>query len=57
MIIRILGLIIGVLLIGAGIWYLVKEKHDCESRKIYTVVTIVGVVIVAGSLCSLLLTR
>lgn len=57
MIIRILGLIIGVLLIGAGIWYLVKEKHDCESRKIYTVVTIVGVVIAAGSLCSLLLTR
>ena len=57
MILRIFGLVIGILILGAGIWYLAKEKHDRESRKIYTVVTVVGLVLAAGSLCSLLLTR
>lgn len=57
MILRIIGLVIGILILGAGIWYLAKEKHDRESRKIYTVVTVVGLVLAAGSLCSLLLTR
>ena len=28
MAIKIIGLIIGVLVLGAGIYYLVKEKHD-----------------------------
>lgn len=57
MILRIIGLVIGILILGAGIWYLAKEKHDRESRRIYTVVTVVGLVLAAGSLCSLLLTR
>ena len=42
MAIQIIGLIIGVLVLGAGIYYLAKEKHDPESRKIYTVVSIIG---------------
>ena len=27
---------------GAGIYYLSKEKHDPESKKIYTVVSVIG---------------
>lgn len=45
MIIKIIGLIIGVLLLGMGIFYLVKEKDDKESRKIYTTVSVIGAVI------------
>ena len=28
--------------LGAGIYYLSKEKHDPESKKIYTVVSVIG---------------
>ena len=36
--------IIGTLnpVVGAGIYYLSKEKHDPESKKIYTVVSVIG---------------
>lgn len=50
---KIIGLIIGVLVLGAGIYYLVREKHDPESRKIYSVISVVGAVIAAA--CALLL--
>lgn len=53
MAIKIIGLIIGVLVLGAGIYYLVKEKHDPESKKIYTIVSIVGGIIAA--VCAVLL--
>ena len=53
MIVKIIGLIIGLLVLGAGICYLVKEKQDTESRKIYTVVSIIGGVIAA--VCAVLL--
>ena len=45
MIVTIIGLLIGLLVLGAGIYYLVKEKEDPESKKIYTVVTVIGLVI------------
>ena len=45
MAIKIIGLIIGILVLGAGIYYLAKEKHDPESKKIYTIVSIVGAVV------------
>ena len=45
--ITIIGMIIGVILAAAGIFYLIKEGHDQESKKIYTWVTIAGVVIAA----------
>ena len=45
MVIKIIALIIGVLVLGAGLYYLSKEKHDPESRKIYGVVSAVGAVI------------
>ena len=53
MAVKIIGLIIGILVLGAGIYYLVKEKHDPESKKIYTTVSVVGGVIAA--VCAVLL--
>ena len=51
--IKIIGLVIGALILAAGIYYLAKEKHDPESRKIYTVVSEAGGLIAA--VCVLLL--
>ncbi len=48
MIFDIIGLVIAVLVLGAGIYYLSKEKHDPESRRIYGVVTAVGAVLLVG---------
>lgn len=45
-----IAIIIGILLAGAGVYYLVKEKEDEESRKIYIVTLLVGVVLVAGGI-------
>ena len=42
MAIKIVGLLIGVLVLCAGIYYLAKEKHDPESRRIYAVVSAAG---------------
>ena len=53
MAVKIIGLIIGILVLGAGIYYLAKEKHDPESKKIYTTVSVVGGVIAA--VCAVLL--
>jgi len=53
MVFKIIGLIIGIVVLGTGIYYLAKEKHDPESKKIYTVVSAVGGVI--ALVCALLL--
>ena len=53
MAIRIIGLIIGILVLGAGVYYLIKEKKDPESRKIYAVVSAVGGLI--ALVCALML--
>ena len=45
MVIGIIGTIIGLLVLGAGIYYLVKEKGDSESKKIYSIVSAVGAVV------------
>lgn len=45
MVIGIIGIIIGLLVLGAGIYYLVKEKNDLESKKIYSIVSAVGAVV------------
>ncbi len=49
MAVKIIGLIIGILVLGAGVYYLVKEKQDPESRKIYTVVSVIGAAVAAVS--------
>lgn len=48
MAVKIIGLIIGILVLCAGIYYLVKEKHDPESKKIYTVVSVIGGIVTAA---------
>lgn len=53
MTIQIIGLIIGVLVLGAGVYYGAKEKADAESRRIYTAIGVVGGVVAA--VCALLL--
>ena len=55
MTVKIIGLIVGLLVLGAGLYYLVKEKKDPESRKIYGVVSAVGGVLVIGCILSLIL--
>lgn len=40
MAVSIIGIIIGAAVLGAGIYYLVKEKNDAESKKIYSVVSV-----------------
>lgn len=55
MIFNVVALIIGVLLLGAGIYYLVQEKSDGESKKIYGITAAVGAVIVIIILARLLL--
>lgn len=42
MTVSIIGIIIGVAVLGAGIYYFVKEKNDAESKKIYSVVSVLG---------------
>ena len=45
MVIGIIGIIIGLLVLGAGIYYLIKEKNDPESKKIYSIISAVGAVV------------
>ncbi|MFV0529344.1 MAG: hypothetical protein ACK5MN_11580 [Lachnospiraceae bacterium] len=47
MIITIVGLVIGILILGAGILYSVKEKHDAEAVKMYRIAVIAGIIIIA----------
>ena len=53
MAVKIIGLIVGALALGAGIYYLAKEKHDPESKKIYAVVSAAGGILTA--VCAVLL--
>ncbi len=53
MAIKIIGLIIGILVLGAGLYYLAKERHDSESKKIYTIASIIGGIVAA--VCAMLL--
>lgn len=46
MIFNVIGLLIGILIFGAGIYYLVKEGKDSESKKIYSAFAVVGAVII-----------
>ncbi len=45
MAVKIIGLIIGILILCCGIYYLVKEKNDPESRKIYSIISAAGMII------------
>lgn len=55
MAITIIGIITGAMILGAGIYYLAKEKTDREARKIYTITTVAGALILAGAILKLVL--
>lgn len=55
MIIEIIAVLIGIMLVCAGTYYLIKEKHDAESKKIYTVTLLIGIVIVISALVKIFL--
>ena len=55
MIISIIGMLIGALVAGVGVYYLIKEKRDKESVKIYGIISGVGGVIFIGMLIKLIL--
>lgn len=44
MVVGILGIIIGVLVLGAGIYYLATDKEN-DSKKIYGTISCVGVAV------------
>ena len=50
---KIIGLVVGLLVLAAGVYYLGKEKNDPESRKIYGIISAVGGVVAV--VCALLL--
>ncbi len=54
MVISIIGIIIGVMILGTGIYYLAKEKHDSESKKIYTITSVIGAVLVIAMILKLI---
>ena len=45
MTVNVIGLIIGILISCFGIYYLVKEKNDSESKKIYSIASALGIII------------
>ena len=48
MVFNVIALIIGLLIFSGGLYYLVKEKNDRESKKIYGIATAVGALIASG---------
>lgn len=54
MIISIIGMLIGALISGAGIYYLLKEKQDKESVKIYGIISIIGGIVFVGMFVKLI---
>lgn len=54
-VIAVIALIIGVIVLCAGIYYLRKEKDDRESKKIYSVTAGIGALVTAAAVVRLLL--
>ena len=55
MTIGIIGLVIGLLVLAAGLYYLAHEKNDPESKKIYGVISAVGAVLSLAMLLKIIL--
>ncbi len=53
MFIQIIGLLIGILVFGMGIFYRTKAANDPDSKKIYTITSVAGAILAA--VCAALL--
>ena len=51
---QIIALLVGVLILAGGLYYLMQSKDDAEGKKIYTVIMVVGAVITVVSVINLL---
>ncbi len=54
MVVSIVGAIIGALIAAFGLYYVVKEGKDPESKKIYGITSVIGLVIFIAMLIKLL---
>ena len=50
-----ISIMIGAMILIGGIYYLIKEKEDGESKKIYSIVSASGAVIVIGMALKILI--
>lgn len=55
MIVNIVALVIGALILTAGLYYLVREKNDRASRKIYGAISGIGAAVIAIFVIKLLI--
>lgn len=55
MIFNIIGLIVGLMILIAGVYYLAKEKTDKDSRKIYGTISGAGGIIVLAIMIKMIL--
>lgn len=54
MVISIIGMVIGIIVAIVGCVYLVKEKEDKDSRKIYGTISVIGLVVFVAMLVKLI---
>lgn len=54
-ILGIIGLIIGIAIVCGALYYLIKERHDAQSKKIYGVMLAIGGVITIAMILKLIL--
>ncbi len=55
MVINIIGIIIGILVLCAGVFYSIKEKSDKESLKIYAITAVIGAIVIVAFVVKTLL--
>ncbi len=55
MVIGIIGMLIGLMVAALGIYYLIQEKEDRESQKIYGIISAIGGLVFISMLLYLIL--
>ncbi len=55
MVVSIIGMVLGGIILAFGLFYLIKERKDKESLKIYGVISGIGGIIFIGMLVKLIL--
>lgn len=57
MMFSIIGMLVGFMILVGGLYYIIKEKNDKESRKIYGIASIVGAAILLLEAIYLVITK